>query len=241
MDAEKALRAKNRDPLRGSKALRKAIRKRGKAPGSIGFFYSAKNEIDVVATSDLELARGLLLEADESVRSWDSDPDRVMALVENEGYIGTKPDVIITYWSGAVHYQEVKYTDQQGEVRAVMQAETQQRAAELVGATWSWFSEKDVEAKLRLLHDWILIAPILHETTDAVKSRWEWLRKLVSSTISSPTTLGALRERAADAPWALVFSATFRLVHKGYLRTNLADQPLSPDTVIARRSVRSGK
>lgn len=239
MDADKANAIKSKKSLRPSQALRSEMKKRGAGDGTITYFYSAKNDRDLVLPSDLQFALALLLDADETVKSWESDPDRVIALVESEGYIGTKPDAIVTHWSGRVQYVEAKYKGDQGKGRAVMQAEAQQRAAESVGADWSWFSEEDVEDKESLLHSWIHIAPVLCHTKDSVKARWEWLRKSVMDATKGETTLGQLRSRAED-PWDLVFSATFRLVQLGLLRTNLLEQQLSPATVIARRERRGG-
>lgn len=237
MDAHQANTIKGHAPLRASNALRSALRKRGKSVGTITYFYSAKNDRDVVFSSDLEFAHGVLLEADETVKSYDVDPDRVIAFVEGAGYLGSKPDAIVKLWSGQTCYVEVKYLDEQGQGRAVLQAEIQKRAADSVNAGWRWFSEKDVHAKDRLLHDWLHIAPVLAQSRIEVKARWEYLGKWMLEATRAGTTLGDLQKCAED-PWELVFSATFRLVQLGKLRSDLEMRPLSAATVIAPRDVR---
>lgn len=237
MDSNKANRIKNQKPFKPSQALRSALKMRGRGVGTITYFYSAKNERDIVVPSDLQCALALSLEADESIKSWDSDPERIIALVEGEGHIGSKPDAIANHWSGRVGYIEAKYLNDQGKEHSVFQAETQRRAAELVGAEWSCFSEDDVRAQERLLHDWLQIAPVLSHTRYAVKARWEWLVNFVSKAARKGTTLGELRRRSED-PWELVFSASFRLVQLGFLRTDLVKQPLSPATVLEYRERR---
>jgi hypothetical protein len=232
MDACKANIVKGRAPLRASSALRSALKKRGKSVGSITYFYSSKNERDIVFSTELEFAHGLLLEADETVKNYDVDPDRVIAFVEGEGYLGSKPDAIVKLWSGRTRYVEVKYLNDQGHGRSVLQAETQKRAAEAVSADWRWFSEKDVNAKERVLHDWLQIAPVLDQTRDVVKASWAYLGKWVLHACRTETTLGQLEQMTQD-PWELIFATTFRLVQLGKLRSDLETRPLSADTVIA--------
>ncbi|WP_139032112.1 hypothetical protein [Comamonas thiooxydans] len=236
MDASLANTIKGHAPLRASQTLRSALRMRGKSVGSITYFYSAKNDQDVVFSSDLEFAHGLLLEADETVKSYDVDPDRVIAFIEGKGYLGSKPDAIVKLWSGRTRYVEVKYLEDQRRKRAVLQAEIQKRVADSVNADWCWFSEKDVQAKNRLLHDWLHIAPVLAQSRVEVKSRWEHLMKWVLEASREATTLGNLK-RCTHDPWELVFSTTVLLVQLGKLRSDLEMRPLSAETMIAPRDV----
>lgn len=236
MDASQANTIKGHAPLRASKTLRSALRKRGKSVGSITYFYSAKNDRDIVFSSDLEFAHGVLLEADETVKNYDVDPDRVIAFIEGTGYLGSKPDAIVKLWSGRTRYVEVKYLEDQRRERAVLQAEIQKRAADSVNADWCWFSENDVKAKNRLLHDWLHIAPVLAQSRVEVKSRWEYLMKWVLEASHEETTLGNLKRCTKD-PWELVFSTTLLLVQRGKLRSDLEMRPLSAETVIASRGV----
>jgi hypothetical protein len=237
MDARQANAIKNRASLRPSQALRAAFAKRGKGVGTITYFYSAKNERDLVFPSDLQFAHGLLLEADESVKSYESDPDRVIAYIEREGYVGSKPDAIVTLWSGRTRYDEAKYVGDRSTEHAQLQAETQRRAAEAVGASWTWFSEEDVLSKDRLLHDWIHIAPVLNQARIDVKARWNYLASWVLEATRNVATLGELKRLAQD-PWELVFATTFGLVQRGRLRTNLEAHPLSAATEVAPKAPR---
>ena len=68
MDASKANSIKAKRGLSPSRALRKAMRDRGAKVGSITYFYSGKNDIDIVFPNEILYASGLLLEADERVR-----------------------------------------------------------------------------------------------------------------------------------------------------------------------------
>lgn len=236
MDASQANTIKGRTPLRASKTLRSALRRRGKSVGSITYFYSSKNDKDVVFSSDLEFVHGVLLEADETVKSYDIDPNRVFAYLEGKGFLGSKPDAIVKLWSGQTRYVEVKYLEDQAGDRAVIQAEVQRRAAHSVSAEWSWFSEKDAMAKNRLLHDWLQIAPVLAQTRLEVKARWDYLMKWVLSATEEETSLGELR-RYSKEPWELIFSTTLLLVQRGKLCSDLELNPLSERTVITRRGV----
>ena len=235
MDARQANAIKSRTPLSASRALRSALAKRGKSVGTITYFYSAKNDRDIVVSSDLEFAHVLLLEATESVKAYDTDADRVIAFIEREGYLGSKPDAIVALWSGRTRFVEVKYLADKNRERALLQAEVQKRAAEAVGAEWSWFSEDEVHANERLLHDWLHIAPVLSQSRIEVKARWKYLADWVLEATREKTTLDKLRIRAED-PWELVFSATFRLVQAARLCTDLDSRPLSPNTVLMRRT-----
>jgi hypothetical protein len=239
MDAQRANLIKGRNPLRASNALRSALAKRAKSPGTITYFFSSKNNQDILLSTDLEFAHALLCEADENVKSYESDTDRVIAFVENEGYIGSKPDAIVKFWSGQVEYRKVMYLGGQGQEHALLQAEVQKRAAETVGAGWAWFSEKDVVANERLFHDWLHIAPVLAQSRIDVKARWEFLAKWVLEESREGTNLGNLHRRAQD-PWELVFSATFRLIQLGRLSSDLQTKPLSSLTAITPRVVRNG-
>ena len=237
MDAHKANAIKSKAPLRPSRALRSAMARRGRAAGTITYFFSAKNDRDIVLASDLEFAHALLLEADETVKAYDADPERVIAFVEREGYLGSKPDAVVTLWSGRTRYVEVKYVRDQGSEHAQLQAEVQKRAADAVGAQWSWFTDEHARAKLRLLHDWQHVAPVLAQARLEVKARWEYLADWVLTAAGSATTLGELQRDAQD-PWDLVFATTFRLVQMGRLRTDLESKPISPATVVAPREPR---
>lgn len=234
MDANHANIIKGRSPLRPSKALRSALAKRGKACGTITYFFSSKNDRDILLASDLEFAHALLCEADESVKSYETDAEPVFAFVENEGYCGSKPDAIVKFWSGSSQYREVKYLGDQGNEHALLQAEIQRRAAETVGASWTWFSEKDANTHARLLHDWLHIAPVLIQSRIDVKARWEYLARWVIEAAREGVTLGDLRNRSQD-PWELVFSTIFRLVQLGMLASDLQVKPLSPATLITPR------
>lgn len=239
MDARQANVIKSRAPLRPSRALRSALARRGRGVGTITYFFSAKNDRDIVLPSDLELAHALLLEADETVKAYDTNPDRVIAFIEREGYLGSKPDAVVTLWSGRSRYVEVKYLADQGREHAQLQAEIQRRAADAAGAEWSWFSDEHARARERLLHDWLHIAPVLAQTRLDVKARWEYLAGWVLAATCEPTTLGQLQRRAED-PWELVFTTIFRLVQMGRLRTDLESKPMSPATVVAPREQRHG-
>lgn len=239
MDASKANRSKNTEHFKPSKALRAALRTRGKHPGTVTYFYSAKNDRDVVVPSDLQFALGVLLEADESVRNWDSDPDRVVAFIEHEGHVGSIPDAIITRWSGQVEFIEAKYTSGRSTAHARFQEKAQAEVAALVGATWSSFSEVDVAARQALLFDWLHIIPILKSTRAAVKARYEWLASSVIKSAKNGVTLEELRRTSSES-WEISFATTFRLVQQGILHTDLDARPLSPRTLVTVRERRGG-
>jgi hypothetical protein len=236
MDVGQANTIKGNAPLRASSTLRSALKKRGKSVGTISYFYSSKNDRDIVFSTDLEFVHGVLLEADETVKDYDVDPDRVISFVEGEGFLGSKPDAIVNLWSGRTRYVEVKYLKDQGHGRSVLQAETQKRAAAVVHADWCWFSEKDADAKDRLLHDWLHIAPVIAQTRFEVKARWKHLGHWVLQASREETTLQELKKTSQD-PWELVFPTIFRLVQLGLLRSDLETRPLSSATIIAPRQV----
>lgn len=234
MDAHRANQIKGRTPLRPSTALRQAFAKRGKGRGSITYFFSAKNDKDIVVASDLAFAHVLLCEADGSVKGYEADADRVAAFVEKEGYLGEKPDVIVHFWSGRTQYREVGYLRGKGHERLLLHSEIQRRAAEAVGAEWRWFNEDDVRTQERLLHDWLHIAAVLYQSHLDVSANWEYLARWVLDACRKNSTLGELRRSTQD-PWELVFPTIFRLVQLGRLGCDLELKPLSPATMITSR------
>lgn len=232
MDASAAKVIKGRAPLKASQELRAAIRSRGKAAGSIGFFYSAKNDREIVVPSDLQLAHVLHLEADESVRSFDIDVPRVYGFIQDQGYKGSKPDASVVFHSGRTCLVEVKYAADVSETRAVIQAEVQRQAALAIGADWAWYTDEDATRSARLINDWLHIAPVLSQTRWDVAAVWHPLTAEILGQIGKESiTLGELEECHRPS-WALTFSAAWRLVQKGVLASDLAKNPLSPDTTL---------
>lgn len=242
MDVSTANVIKGRAPLRATQALRAAMRKRGKGAGTLTFFHSPKNDRDFLLPTDLEYMHALLLEANESVASYDADPDRIVALVQGEGHVGSKPDAIVTRHNGQVKYVEVKYKADMTQERAALQAAAQSQAAAKVGASWEWFTEEDAERNERLVHDWLHIVAVLGQMRWELAVAWPDVSKQIRQHLiqSGPATLGELREHGFDT-WQIAFSATFRLIQLGALRSNLSDEPLSPDTVIGTREARHGQ
>lgn len=232
MDASTAKAIKGRAPLRASQQLRAALKKRGKGVGSITYFHSAKNDRDIVLSSDLEFAHALFLEADETVRSYDVDPDRVSAYVKGRGYVGSRPDTLITRHTGRLCMVEVKYEQDKTIERVLIQADVQARAAAQLDADWAWFTDKDARHYERLINDWLHISPVLHQTRWDVAAIWEQLsHEVVDQVCCGPLTLAALRDRHKDS-WSLVFSTAWRLVQRGLLASDLLNRPLGPGTTL---------
>ena len=171
MDASTAKRIKGRAPLRASSTLRKALKERGKGVGSIAFLYSAKNDKDIVLPTDIEFVHALALEADESVRSYDVDPDRVVAYVAGRGYRGSKPDAVVTHHSGRQCLVEVKYESDKSTERALIQADVQAKAAQAIGADWKWFSLEPKRLETVLISTFTRMAVILWRHVSAPGDR----------------------------------------------------------------------
>lgn len=232
MDASAANTIKGRAPLRASGTLRSALKKRGKSPGTLSYFYSAKNDRDIVLPTDLELCSALDLEADERVRSYDTDAARIVALVEGRGIGGSRPDVVVTGHDGSLRLREVTYSTERRASHALGlgQKAAQADAAAAAVITCEWFTEEDVHDRERLVHDWLHIAPVLHETSWRLAACWASLTRDVLSAVGcGPCSLGSLRQANLES-WPLVFSAAWRLTQLGVLRSDLAAKPLSAGT-----------
>ncbi len=186
MDASAANTIKGRAPLRASGALRSALKKRGKSPGTLSYFYSAKNDKDLVLASDLDLCSALDLEADEHVRSYETDKVRIAERSEREWKSGAAPDVFVTCHDGSVRLRYVRYGRTQ-----CSKCPPQDQV--LVGLPEEFFAEKEVRDRERLIHDWLHIAPVLHETRWQLAASWTSVSREVFKQVGSgPCTLGSL-------------------------------------------------
>lgn len=232
MDASAVKMIKGKSPLKASQKLREALQQRGHTPGSITFFYSAKNDRDIVVPSDIQFTHVLDLESDETVRAYDIDPARVYGHIQGQGYKGSKPDAHVTKHSGRTCLVEVKYRVEINTPRAVIQADIQKQAAAAIGADWTWYTDDDVTRHARVINDWLHIAPVLYQMRWDLASVWEPLTTdIIEQVRDEPATLGALESRHREQ-WALAFSAIWRLVQRGVLASDLALQPLSPATTL---------
>lgn len=220
MDAAKVKQIKGRTPLRASSAIRSAQRKRGKSPGSMSFVYCPKIERDFVFASDLEFMHGLHLEAAENIASYEPDPDRIIANLGEDGYVGSKPDAITTTRKGQKCMVEVKYTDDlERDLRAELQVQAQRQKAAELGMDWRSYTDKDALAEKRLLNDWLQIVVLLGFSRGKVSKS---LRHQVLEHVHSenPMSLASIKDADID-DWLLVFSAVFQLIQKGQLSSDL--------------------
>lgn len=234
MDANQANTIKSRAPFRPSRALRSALRERGKAVGSITYFYSSKNGKDVLFSSELQFACGVLLEADEEVRSYEIDAVRIARQLEEFGYVGKMPDAVVTRWGSRLLFLEIRRSKSASSKSSGSSNAERRFEADAVGADWDTFDDSRVEAKARIFHDWIQVAPVLDQTRLEVDARLDFLREKLCLACSRPTTLGDLQSLGIGS-WDVVFSAIFRLVQSAVFSTDLGTKPLSPATKIRMR------
>lgn len=231
MDASRVNTYKGRAPLRASSAIRSAIAKRGKGVGAISYAYSAKTHRDVVLASDIELCHFLSLEGRSDVETYDLDPDRVFAHLGKDGYVGSKPDAVVTLRSGKKSLVEVKYRiDAENDIRASMQFQVQKIEASRIGADWYLYTDDDVKNEERFLHDWLQIVTTLSAAVDV---SYQALEKDV---IAAVAEAGQITLRDLDlykfTSWDTVFPCLFQLCQTGQLTDDLRANPLSWSTVI---------
>lgn len=79
---------KNMNALKPSAALRSAMRARGRRTGSITYFYSSKNNRDLIFGTELEFSCGLLLEADERVKNYEIDSGLINYHLDKKAFLG---------------------------------------------------------------------------------------------------------------------------------------------------------
>lgn len=231
MDATRVNTIKGRAPLRASSQIRRALAQRGKGVGSISYAYSPKTHLDVVLSSDLELCHFLSLEGRGDVETYDLDPDRIVAHLVGEGYVGSKPDAVITLRTGQRCLAEVKYlSDAKTDLRASLQFQVQQQEATRVGSDWYVYTDEQAAAEERFLHDWLHIITTLSASVDTLYKSLE-KRILVSVRDTRIMTLSDFHARNF-APWDEVFSSVFQLCQRGQLIDNLREKPLSWSTEI---------
>lgn len=237
MDVEYAEDIQIRDPLRASSSIRSALLKSKRGTGNLSFVYSPKVDRDWIVASDLELLHFVRLEGDEEVESYDLDPQRIVAFLDKEGYVGSKPDAIVRYRSGRVGLVEVKYAkDLEDDVRAQFQIAAQKKAADAVHASWCTFGEEDVHPHERWLQDWLDIVVTMSELR-LQSLEYEKKEVLRLATARKPTDLRKLAN-SVDSEWIAVFTAVFRLVQSGELACDLRDRPLSWATMVWRSGKR---
>lgn len=236
MDASQILSARGRKPLKPASTVRAAARLRGKNPGNICYVYGEKPRANWTVVSDLELANFLDLESDPSVRTYNLNVDRVIAQLGADGYQGSKPDSLVTYFSGMEEMREVKYRkDIDTDLRAQHQAEVQREAARIIGYQWRHFTELDAEANHCRIMNWLRISGALREAkdqrTDALeKTICEWLRDRAAATLADVNA-------AMSCEWRLSFVAIFRLYQQRRLEIDLASEHLA---WLSRISIREG-
>lgn len=240
MDAKKANAIKSRAPFRPSRTLRSALRERGKSVGSITYFYSSKNGKDVLFSTELQFACGVLLEADERVKSYEMDTGLITRQLEELGYVGEMPDAVIARWGSRLQFLEIRRSKSAQSGGARFSREQKRLAADAVGADWDTFDDGRVEANVRIFHDWIHVAPVLDQTRLELDARWDFLSEKLRGACSRPTTLGDLKSLGLGS-WDVVFSAIFRLVQRAVLSTDLDISPLSPATRVWLRGALHGK
>ncbi|MGB4358856.1 MAG: hypothetical protein WBJ19_00375 [Rhodoferax sp.] len=231
MDASRVNTIKGRSPLRASAKIREALAQRGKGVGSISYAYSPKTHRDVVLSSDLELCHFISLEGRGDVESYDLDTDRIIAHLVGEGYVGSKPDAVITLRTGQRCLAEVKYqSDVANDLRASLQFQAQEKEAKRIGADWYVYTEEQAAAEELFLHDWLHIITTLSASVDTL---YKSLEKRVVAAVKETRimTLGDFHARNF-APWNVVFSCVFQLCQRGQLTDNLREKPLSWSTEI---------
>lgn len=164
MESSTIRTARGRQPLKASRAVRSAIKARGKQPGNIVFGYGAKADREWVLRSDLELAAMLWAEASQEITSYSCDVDTIWTALSSEGYSGSKPDISFQRYRGRRGLYEVKYErDCRSDPRACKQAEIQSRRASELGYTWDWYTEQDALSQRVLLMNWLSISSALSE------------------------------------------------------------------------------
>jgi hypothetical protein len=204
------------------------MRSRGAKVGSISYFFSGKNDVDIVFPSEIVFACGLLLEADEGVRGYDVDPDRIRQKLHEVGYVGLLPQIIVWNWEKRPFLLNVKRRSGDPEINS------QQHLANAIGCDFQIWDETIVHDNERVLHDWLHIAPVLAQTRHDVKAQYDFLGNLLHEACVKPITLGELRN-ARLGPWEIIFASIFRLVQKARLTTDLNINPLGPETSVRRR------
>lgn len=228
VDASKANAIKSSKALTPSQALRREIRARGAKLGSISYLYSGKNDIDFVFPSEIMLACGLLLEADEGVSAYEIDPDRISERLHQVGYVGPKPQFIVWHWESPPMLLDVKRSPGKSV------EENRLQLARAIGCGYEQWDETFVHERERLFHDWQQISPVLAQTRHQVKAQYEYLTELLLEACAEPITLDELR-KARLGPWELIFASVFFLAQKALITTDLHVRPLSPETRVRRR------
>ena len=232
MDASKANSIKAKRGLSPSRALRKAMRDRGAKVGSITYFYSGKNDIDIVFPNEILYASGLLLEADERVRGYEADPDRIRETLHVAGFAGSVPQLIVRLWEQRPLLLKVTYLARD------VEKDAQQQLANAIGCDYQVWDINYVQTHERLLHDWLQIAPVLAQSHLAIKTQYDFLHKLLLEACAETATLAEIK-KSNLAPWDVVFATIFFLAQRALLTTDLHIHPLSAETSVRRRETNS--
>ncbi|SFC26325.1 hypothetical protein SAMN05216344_112118 [Polaromonas sp. OV174] len=231
MDASRVNTIKGRAPLRASSAVRQALARRGKGVGSISYAYSPKTHRDVVLSSDLELCHFLSLEGRSDVYTYDLDPDRILAHLGSDGYVGSKPDAIVTLRSRRRCLVEVKYqSDVENDLRTSLQIQVQQQEALIIGADWGLYTDEQAFQEERFLHDWLQVVATL---SGAVDITYKNLEKDIIATVEQETEMSLRQLQLRKfSDWPAVFSCVFQLCQRGDLLDDLRESPLDWSTTI---------
>lgn len=211
--------------MKAASEVRAAARARGKSPGNLCFVYGEKPRTNWTVVSDLEFANFLDLESDQTVKTYDLNTDRVIAQLGTEGYQGSKPDSLVTYFSGMKEIREVKYQkDIDLDLRALHQAEVQREVARESGYQWRHFTEQDAIAHACRLMNWLRISSALREAKD---ERTEVLEKTICQWLTDcPKATFSDLNASMACEWRLGFVAVFRLYQRQRLDVDLTREHL---------------
>lgn len=209
MDATDVKTNRGRNALKAGRAVRQAVRERGKHPGNIWFFYSEKIKKDLVFRSDLEFSRALYSDCNQDITWFDTTPKRIGADLALDGYLGSVPDQIYQRYRGQRGMVEVKTeADIQSDPRAQQQQRVQSSYADQVGYTWEWWTDKDAWRHRTLLMNWVSICSVLTEYKD---SETHHLETKVLDVVSNKGECCVDDLRSAfSCEWDLVFVALMR-------------------------------
>jgi hypothetical protein len=207
-----------------------AIRKRKKAVANIWFFDSPKNEKRQIISGDLAFMTFVLLEGDQSVRSYDPRPGPVSI-----SYEGVTKEVsaggYVYYKDGGTEWLDFQYRNNpkklSDESRLLGPLAAKER-----GMQYQLRTKNDVRNKAVLFDNWLNLCAGISRCRSVLL--FKELDFILDATNETQTTVGKLLEAGMDR--ACMFAAIGISLQRGSVCTDLERVLLGNDSVLKRRS-----
>jgi hypothetical protein len=220
--------------------LRAAIKKRGHRKYDVWTGFAPKGNFYFSLDGTPNCLHLIWMEGDPEIESY-TIPTQIAVGEGIEGPAGTMPDAICVLRSGAIEWREVKTHDDGDKLKYKHsdQVLAQTRLAEKMGVTWRLVTTADLNKQALLIRNWRQGLAYIWAAQHFDLAPYESdIRCVLESDRSS--ILQQVLDAYTPENESLLIAATFRLVQKGEITSDLAKKPFGLDTALLLSSEQRG-